>query len=79
MEDVILLRSYLESRLPDALDLLHRLVTTNSYTGNADGVNRVGDLTAEAFQELGFTAERVPSAQLSHRSRFSRTNSSSES
>lgn len=47
--------------MPAALELLRRLVATNSYTGNREGVNRVGDLTAEAFAPLGFTAERVPS------------------
>lgn len=55
------LRARCEALLPEALDLLRSMVEINSFTGNAAGVNRVGDLTAAAFAPLGFTAERVPS------------------
>lgn len=44
-----------------AFELLRRMVAINSFTGNRDGVNRLGRLTAEAFAELGFTPEWVPS------------------
>lgn len=44
-----------------ALELLRRMVSQNSFTENLEGVNRTGDLTAEAFAPLGFSAERVPS------------------
>jgi len=55
------LHPFLESRLPAALDWLRRMVEINSWTDHRDGVNCVGQLTAEAFADLGFTAERVPS------------------
>lgn len=48
-----------ERHLPDALDLLRRLVAINSFTANAAGVDAVAQLTAEAFAPLGFSAERV--------------------
>ena len=38
------------------------MVEINSYTGNRDGVNKVGRFTADYFAGLGFTAEHVPSA-----------------
>jgi glutamate carboxypeptidase len=59
--DAPLLFHSLEGHWPAALDFLRHLVHTNSYTGNREGVNRVGDITAERFAPLGFTAERVPS------------------
>ncbi|MCX8107672.1 MAG: hypothetical protein N3G20_02595, partial [Verrucomicrobiae bacterium] len=56
----ILLRS-LERRLPAGLDVLRQMVEINSWTENRAGVNRLGELTAEVFGELGFRAERVAS------------------
>lgn len=53
--------SYLQSRLPAALELLEQMVSINSFTLNAAGVNRLGELTAAAFRPLGFQAEFVPS------------------
>jgi glutamate carboxypeptidase len=38
------------------------MVTTNSFTANAAGVNAVGDLVAQIFAPLGFRATRVPLA-----------------
>lgn len=52
---------FLEDQLPAALDLLRQMVGLNSWTGNRDGVNRLGRLTAQAFAPLGFRAELVPS------------------
>lgn len=52
------LRNYLEAKLPEALDVLREMVGINSFTWNASGVNRVGDLTAQLFEPLGFTVER---------------------
>ena len=49
------------AHLPDALDLLRRLVAVNSFTTHAEGVDAVGRLTAEAFAPLGFDAEWIPS------------------
>ena len=55
------LQEHLQRRLPDALDLLQRMVVINSWTENRDGVHRLGRLTEEAFAPFGFEAERVPS------------------
>ena len=46
-----------ERRLPDALDFLRQLVAVNSFTSHAAGVERVAQLTAEAFAPLGFSAD----------------------
>lgn len=55
------LHLHLQERLPDAMDLLRQMVGINSWTGNREGVNQVGRLTAAAFATLGFSSERVPS------------------
>ncbi len=52
------LRRRLEATLPTALDTLRQMVRINSFTLNAAGVDRVGDLTAALFEPLGFTADR---------------------
>lgn len=52
----------LDRRLPRHLDLLRQMVAINSFTRNPAGVDALGDLTAAAFAELGFAAERVPAA-----------------
>ncbi|HNQ73368.1 MAG TPA: M20/M25/M40 family metallo-hydrolase [Verrucomicrobiota bacterium] len=56
------LQSYLETRLPDALELLRQMVNINSFTLNRDGVNRLARLTADSFAPLGFAAEFVDPA-----------------
>ncbi len=55
------LLSYLPTRLDEALAWLERMVAVNSFTSHAAGVNRVGEITAECFAELGFAAETVAS------------------
>lgn len=55
------LTSCLEARLSTALHWLKRLVDLNSFTANPLGVDRVVEVTAEMFEELGFKAERVAS------------------
>lgn len=45
--------------LPAYLDRLQQMVAINSFTANPHGVNRLGDLTADCFAPLGFTAERI--------------------
>jgi glutamate carboxypeptidase len=55
------LRSWLDARLPETLHHLKSMVEINSWTSNAAGVDRVGDLTAQLFATLGFVPERVPS------------------
>jgi glutamate carboxypeptidase len=47
--------------MPAALEMLRQMVGINSFTGNREGVNRLGRFTAECFAPLGFTAEFVPS------------------
>ncbi len=58
MIDVDRLREHLMRRLPDAIEALRQMVAVNSFTHNAAGVNRVGDLTAGLFESLGFVAHR---------------------
>ncbi len=55
------LQQYLTDNLPTYLNLLQKMVAINSFTANPDGVNHLGQLTAEFFAELGFTAEFIPS------------------
>lgn len=55
------LSQFLQLKMPVALDMLRRMVEVNSFTGNSDGVNRLGRLTAESFNDLGFSPEFVPS------------------
>lgn len=61
MRDTALLLSYLKSQMPSTLELLRQMVGINSFTGNRDGVNRLGRYTAQCFTPLGFEAEFVPS------------------
>jgi glutamate carboxypeptidase len=61
--DTSALRDHLESGLSRHLDVLRRWVSINSYTGNPQGVNELGRLTAETFAALGFAAARVRSAR----------------
>ncbi len=60
------LQDYLEARRPFYLDLLRQMVEINSFTANPLGVNALGDLTASAFAELGFAAEKVQCARLAY-------------
>ncbi|HOX59554.1 MAG TPA: M20/M25/M40 family metallo-hydrolase [Candidatus Paceibacterota bacterium] len=55
------LRDHLANQMPAALEMLRQMVGINSFTGNRDGVNRLGRLTAECFEPLGFSADYVPS------------------
>ncbi len=55
------IQPYLQDILPETIELLRQMVMINSFTANAAGVNAVGDLTAAAFEALGFSAERAPS------------------
>lgn len=50
------------THLPEAVDFLRRLVSVNSFTTNAAGVDAVVELTVAAFLPLGFQAHRVPCA-----------------
>jgi glutamate carboxypeptidase len=61
MQSAESLTACLRQQLPGALDLLRQMVGINSFTGNRDGVNRLGRFTAKQFASLGFSAESVPS------------------
>lgn len=50
---------YLEENLPRYLDMLETMVSINSFTTNSQGVNRLGQMTADLFADLGFEAEFV--------------------
>ena len=56
--DVSAARDRLKVLLPTALDALRQLVSINSFTHHAAGVDRVGDLLAALFEPLGFYAQR---------------------
>lgn len=57
--DPNMLREQAEALLPQMLGWLRRMVEINSFTTHAEGVRRVGELTAECFAGLGFEAEFV--------------------
>ncbi len=50
------LTAYCEEQLPETLEILRQMVAINSFTENAAGVNRLGELTASVFAPLGFSA-----------------------
>src|SRR6266536_1977160 len=62
MLNVESLKEFLKQQMPAALEMLRQMVGINSFTGNPEGVNRLGQFTAECFAPLGFKAEFVPSA-----------------
>jgi glutamate carboxypeptidase len=43
------------------MDLYEKMVSINSFTGNRDGVNRLGAYTASLFAGYGFTLEKIQS------------------
>jgi len=61
MQNTAQLKLFLEKHLPPGLEMLRQMVAINSFTGNPAGVNRLGRLTAQCFEPLGFKAEFVPS------------------
>jgi len=60
MLNLVNLNSFLEARLPTALERLQSMVGINSFTLNRAGVKRLGEYTAECFAPLGFHAEFIP-------------------
>jgi glutamate carboxypeptidase len=60
--DTAVLKQFLETQMPNALDMLRRLVGINSFTANREGVNELGRVTAEYFVRLGFDTTFVPSS-----------------
>lgn len=57
------LSQVLNARLTPTLELLRQMVGINSHTLNPEGVNRLGQFTAETFAELGFRAEFIQSVK----------------
>lgn len=55
------LETTLANRFPYYLDILRQMVEINSFTANGQGVDRLGKLTAEIFEQRGFRSEFVPS------------------
>jgi glutamate carboxypeptidase len=55
------LTRFLEAQMPATLELLRQMVNINSFTSNRDGVNALGQFTADSFAPLEFRAEFVPS------------------
>jgi len=60
------LTTHAQKHLPEALDWLRRMVEINSFTTNRAGIDAVGQLTADCFAPLGFTAEFVPAQNPTH-------------
>lgn len=52
--------------LPEALEWLRRMVEVNSFTTNIAGIEAVGRVTADCFEDLGFTAEFVQAEDRGH-------------
>jgi glutamate carboxypeptidase len=48
------LADFCRQQLPETLNILRQMVAINSFTENAAGVNRLGQLTARVFAPLGF-------------------------
>ena len=57
-----ILQEHFTLNLPEYLASLRQMVEINSFTANAPGINQLGQLTANLFAELGFTAEFIQSA-----------------
>ena len=52
---------YHQENLDTYIEYLHQMVDINSFTANPEGVNRLGEWTADLFAELGFTPIYIPS------------------
>lgn len=55
-------RRYLSENFDSYLKILERMVDINSFTANAEGVNRLGDFTDQTFAELEFVPNRFRSS-----------------
>jgi len=59
--DPTALQQYYQKNFSNYLEILRSMVEINSFTANSQGVNQLGELTAQVFSSLGFQAEFVPS------------------
>ena len=57
------IEGFITDHLEDYLDILQQMVSINSFTTNGEGVNQLGEFTAQIFSRLGFEALFVPSIQ----------------
>jgi len=64
MQQIAHVKNFLDTQLPEALEILRQMVGINSYTTNQESVNKLARFTAECFAPLGFTAEFVPAVNL---------------
>ena len=55
------LEKYFESNFKSYLEVYENLVSINSFTANAQGVNENGRIISDAFSDLGFIPEYIPS------------------
>ncbi len=55
------IKIYLQEHLPGYISMLEQMVGINSFTSNPEGVNKLGQLTADDFATLGFKAESIQS------------------
>jgi glutamate carboxypeptidase len=55
------IETYYRNHLDRYLETLRKMVLINSFTDNPAGVNKLGELTAALFAELGFQAEFIQS------------------
>lgn len=61
MQSNQMLEDFLAEGLPRYIAILQKMVSINSFTANGQGVNHLGQITAEFFSGLDFGAEFVPS------------------
>ena len=57
----IRMQAFLQQKQTAYLTHLQQMVGINSFTANGDGVDALGQVTADLFAPLGFAAETVPS------------------
>jgi glutamate carboxypeptidase len=60
------IKEHLEMNLPAYLDTLRQMVSINSFTANAAGVNHLAQYTAGVFSNLGFATTYFPSTNPSY-------------
>ena len=53
------IEAHLRDNLPRYLEILKDMVAINSFTGNPEGVNALGEYSAKHFIKLGFQAQYI--------------------
>ena len=57
------MREYLESRFDHYLNIFREMVAINSFTSNAEGINKLSAYTSSVFKEFGFRDERIKASK----------------